>query len=57
MEKAEVYNNGHGWRISFRFMGAIRVLTLEEATELLHVIRNGLREVAMHVGGMKKKEE
>jgi hypothetical protein len=40
--KAETYDNGHGWRIAFDFMGARRVLTYDEAEELAIMLNEAL---------------
>ena len=50
MENVNVYNNGHGWRISFPFQRAVRVLTVDEAKELRDVLSSAIEyaETASH---------
>lgn len=45
MKKADIYNNGRGWRISFSFQGAVRVLTSKEAQELLDMLQYALKRI------------
>ena len=45
-EVVSYYNIGNGWRVSFQFQGASRVLTVEEAKDLKRKLSWALKEIA-----------
>jgi len=49
-EVVSYYNNGNGWRISFQFQGANRILTVEEAKDLKRKLSWALEEIANQPG-------
>ena len=50
MENVNIYNNGHGWRISFPLGRVIQVLTVEEAMDLHGALESAIEyaEFASH---------
>ena len=42
MDNVDVYNNDHGWRISFPIGNGIQVLTLDETKELEEVLKSAI---------------
>ena len=45
MEKAEVFNNGGGWRITFYFKGNKILLTEEEVAKLAAILNKALIDI------------
>ena len=42
MDNVDVYNNDHGWRISFPIGNGIQVLTLDETKELKEALESAI---------------